>query len=65
MGRLRTLLLGEFDVPVLQIEERSADHVAFDWHGIARRVATDIANGTVPSPRQRVVFDADWKPGLQ
>lgn len=65
MARRRTLLLGEFDVPFLQMEERSADRIALDWHGIAHRVATDIANGTVPSPRQRVVFDAVWKPGLR
>jgi hypothetical protein len=65
LSRHRTLLLGEFEVPFFDIQDRSADRIALDWRGMAHRVAIDLANGTVPSPRQPEVFKATWKPGVR
>lgn len=63
LARRPALLLGEFEVPFFSIEDACADRIVIDWPGIARRVAVDIAGGTVPSPRQPVVFEATWKQG--
>lgn len=65
LHRRRTLVLGEFEVPFCTIEQDAADRVVVDWHGIAHRVAADIAQGAVPSPRQPTVFEAAWKPGTR
>ncbi len=62
LARRPTLLLGEFEVPYFSIQERGASRIVTDWQGIARSVASDIARGTLPSPRQPMIFEAAWQP---
>jgi hypothetical protein len=59
----RTLLLGEVEAPFFHHDIYWSDRIMLNWRAIARRVTADIAGGTLPSPRQPVVFEAQWEPG--
>lgn len=63
LAQRHALLMGEFDVPYCRTQGHGADRIVVDWEAIARRLASDIARSTLPSPRQPMVFEATWQPG--